>query len=166
MEKFNKAFGIVIGNEGGYVFDKDDKGGETKFGISKRSYPNVDIKNLSLKDAKEMYYRDFWHTEECNLELLPEKIAIEVFDTGVNVGIVIGRKFLQRALNLLNRVETLYHDLDVDGIIGNETLKAVAKVEEQKLLKVLNGLQFMRYYNIVENNHSQEKFFAGWIERT
>jgi len=166
MDKFYKAFETVIGHEGGYVFDPDDKGGETKFGISKRSYPNVDIKSLSLVDAREIYLNDFWNTQKGDLEKLPEIIAIEVFDTGVNMGINIGRKILQVALNLLNRVETLYPDLLVDGWIGDKTLKAIRKVDNRKLLKVLNGLQFKRYYDIVEYDHSQEKFFAGWVERT
>lgn len=165
MEKFYRAFEMVIGNEGGYVFDKDDKGGETKFGISKRSYPDLDIKNLSLEEAREIYLTDFWNTERGNLEMLPESVAIEVFDTGVNMGIEMGRKILQRSLNLLNRIETLYPDLKVDGWLGDTTLKALEKVETSKLLKVLNGLQFMKYYSIVEHDHSQEKFFAGWIER-
>ncbi len=164
--KFKKAFGITIGHEKGYVNDPLDRGGETKYGITKRSYPNIDIKSLSLEEAKNIYYRDFWKTKKGNLSQLPESIAIEVFDTGANTGINTGRKILQKALNLLNRVETLYPDLDVDGWIGEETLKAIEKVNEKKLLKVLNGLQFVKYYVIVEDDHSQERFFAGWVERT
>lgn len=165
MEKFNKAFKLVIGIEGGYVFDKDDKGGETKFGISKRSYPHIDIKKLSLEGAKTIYYNDFWKTPHIDMDRFPEKIAHELFDTSVNMGQEVARKFLQESLNLLNRVETLFPDLKVDGWIGNVTLGAFSKVEEHKVLKVLNGLQFMRYYTIVKNDHSQEKFIAGWVER-
>ncbi len=59
-QKFEKAFEYVIQNEGDYVLDKNDPGGETKFGISKRSYPTLNIRDLTLEDAKEIYYRDFW----------------------------------------------------------------------------------------------------------
>lgn len=166
MEKFNKAFEISIGIEGGYVDDKNDKGGETNYGISKKSYPHLDIKSLSLEDAKKIYYNDFWNTEAANLSLFPEKIAIEVFDTGINTSMATALKILQKSMNLLNRVESRYDDLKVDGIIGSRTLSILEKVNEQELLRVLNGLQFCRYLEIVEGNHSQERFFAGWITRT
>ena len=165
-EKFDKAFELTIGHEGGYVNDPKDRGGETKFGISKRSYPNVDIKNLTIDDAKKIYYNDFWKTTSMNLDNIPDDIAIELFDTGVNIGMPSVRKMLQRALNLLNRVETRFADLKVDGLIGQNTMKAVSLTNEKELLKVLNGLQFMWYYNIVENDHTQERFFAGWVKRT
>lgn len=165
-ENFDKAFAHTVGLEGGYVNDPDDKGGETKFGISKRSYPHVDIENLTLEGAKEIYYSDFWNTSRMNLDNFPLEVALELFDTGVNTGMQRERELLQTALNLLNRVETRYADLKVDGFIGASTMKALALVDKNELLKVLNGLQFMWYYKIVERDHSQEKFFAGWVKRT
>ena len=166
MKVFDEAFLKVIGNEGGYVNDSLDRGGETKYGISKKSYPNVDIKSLSLEEAKNLYYVGYWNTKRGNLSFLPDAVAIELFDTSVNMGSDTARRMLQKSLNLLNRVETRYDDLKVDGWLGSTTFKAVALVNEDELLKVLNGLQFNRYLEIVENNHSQERFFAGWIKRT
>jgi lysozyme family protein len=166
MYTFDEAFEISIGNEGGYVNDPDDAGGETKFGISKRVYPDLDINNLTLEDAKRLYYNDFWDTKACNMNRLPSKVAIEVFDTGINMGMTTAFKMLQEALNLLNQMETKYPDLVVDGIIGDMAIYIISKVEEHKLLKCLNGLQFCRYLSMVEHSHSREKFFASWIERT
>jgi len=166
MDIFNQAFKATIGHEGGYIDDPKDKGGETKFGISKRSYPQIDIKSLSLIEAKSIYYNDFWNTKKCNLDFLPNLIAVELFDTGVNMGSVTALKMLQESLNLLNRVETRFNDLVVDGWIGSSTLGAVGKVKVKELLRVLNGLQFNRYLEIVKNDPSQERFFAGWIKRT
>lgn len=166
MQKYNKAFEELIGIEGGYVFDPVDRGGETKYGITKRTYPHLDIKSLSLQDAKNIYYSDFWNTSRMNLDDFEYEIAYELFDTGVNAGMGTARRILQRALNLLNRVETIYDDLKVDGWIGPQTMNAIKKVKKRKLLKVLNGLQFMHYYDIVDNDHTQERFFAGWVERT
>ena len=163
---FSKAFEIVIGHEGGYVDDPQDRGGETKFGISKRSYPDVDIKNLTLQDAKEIYYKDFWNVRKMNLDHVPLEVAVELFDTGVNIGSSTTRKMLQKALNLLNRVETRFADIKMDGWIGKETLRVLKMVDQKELLKVLNGLQFVRYLEIVERDHTQERFFAGWIKRT
>lgn len=164
--EFDKAFERTVGLEGGYVNDPHDRGGETKYGISKRSYPKLDIKNLSLYEAKRIYYKDFWATDKMNLDIIPTKISLELFDTGVNLGIHKARKMLQRALNLLNRVETRYEDLTVDGWIGELSLKAIAKTDTNELLKTLNGLQFLVYYDIVERDHTQERFFAGWVKRT
>ena len=163
---FNKAFEITIGHEGGYVNDPHDNGGETKYGISKKAYPNIDIKNLSLEDARGLYYKNYWNTKRARLWKLPDSIAIEVFDTAVNMGSSRAFKMLQESLNLLNRNETRFDDLKVDGWIGDATIKAIEKVKESELLKVLNGLQFTRYLEIVKNNESQERFFAGWIKRT
>ena len=57
---FDLAIPIVLENEGGYVNDPADPGGETKYGISKRSYPALDIKNLTVEQATAIYLRDFW----------------------------------------------------------------------------------------------------------
>lgn len=166
MSIFDKAFEDIVGIEGGYVNNPNDKGGETKYGISKRSYPNVDIKNLTLNDAKEIYYKDFWNTKRLELSLInDEPIALELFDTSVNMGIVTASKFLQEALNLMNRSQTDWDDLVVDGYCGVETMKAYKKARKNILLKVLNGLQFCKYKAIVENNKEQEVFFNGWMLR-
>jgi len=166
MDLFKKAFEETVGIEGGYVDDPDDRGGETKFGISKRSYPELDIKNLTLREAWAIYYKDYWNTKKGNLDSLPDSIAIEVFDTAVNMGMTTARKMLQESLNILNRNELKFIDLDVDGYIGIKTFKAVDLVLERKLLKTLNGFQFCAYKEFAQNNPKQEKFFAGWIERT
>lgn len=50
----------MINREGVYVNDPYDPGGETKYGICKRSYPNLNIKELTLEEAKKIYHRDFW----------------------------------------------------------------------------------------------------------
>lgn len=84
MAEFDKAFDIVIGEEGGYVNDPNDPGGETKFGISKRSYPDVDIPNLSVDAAKAIYLRDYWY--RLHLDSEPWAIALLLFDTAVNQG--------------------------------------------------------------------------------
>ena len=166
MNTFDKAFKEVIGFEGGYVWDSNDLGGETKYGISKRSYPRTNIKDLTLEDAKEIYYQDYWNTKKLELSLISdEAIAIELFDTSVNMGVGIAAKFLQQALNLMNRNGRDWKDLKIDGYCGFKTLKAYKKSRKDVLLKVLNGLQFERYKRIVVSNSSQEVFFNGWMRR-
>ena len=53
--QFDEAVEVIIRLEGGYVNDIFDVGGETKFGISKRSYPNLDIPSITEDDAKRIY---------------------------------------------------------------------------------------------------------------
>ena len=161
---FNRAFKELIGIEGGYVNNKNDKGGETKFGISKRAYPNLDIKNLTLEKAKDIYYNDYWFA--LKLDYIDKyEIALELFDTGVNMGIWKASTMLQEALNLLNRNQKNFKDLIVDGAIGGKTISAYNSVDKKILLKVLNGLQFMKYVEICERDKTQEVFFNGWMKR-
>lgn len=95
---FETAFRFTIGAEGGYVNDVRDPGGETNWGISKRSYPGVDIKSLTLDQAQAIYKRDYWQQASC--ERMPPKIAIAVFDAAVHHGPKTAIKLLQRALKV------------------------------------------------------------------
>lgn len=82
---FDRAFEIVIGVEGGLVDDIHDPGGLTKFGISQRSYPQLDIRALTIEQAKAIYYEDYWLKAGC--DQLEEALAILVFDCAVNQGV-------------------------------------------------------------------------------
>ncbi|KWT77357.1 glycosyl hydrolase 108 family protein [Candidatus Magnetominusculus xianensis] len=63
---YTAAVRFVLDAEGGYVNDPDDPGGETKYGISKRAYPSLDIKSLTIEDAKRLYRRDYWGRASCD----------------------------------------------------------------------------------------------------
>lgn len=82
--KFDRAFEVVVGLEGGYVRDPRDPGGATKYGISKRAYPQIDIASLTLEDAREIYRRDYW--DALNLSAQPWPKALCLFDCAVNMG--------------------------------------------------------------------------------
>jgi len=110
---FDRAFDLVIGHEGGHVNDPRDPGGETKYGISKRSYPNEDIAALTLDRAKEIYRADFW--DRLSGDELPLAIALPLFDYAVNSGIKQAVKSLQRAIGA-----------NVDGVLGPQTLATLA----------------------------------------
>lgn len=94
FEDFETAFEFIMKWEGGYVNNKKDPGGETKYGISKRSYPNLDIKNLTREDAKKIYLKDFWNGSTA--DEYPKPLNIVIFDTAVNMGISRALKFLEK----------------------------------------------------------------------
>lgn len=170
MGYFEEAFRAVLQIEKGYVNSKFDNGGETKFGISKKTYPELDIANLTLEKAKTIYFYDFWNYDLLTLSNIKDKeIAIELFDTSVNMGQDDAGRFLQTALNHMNRNNRIYKDLKVDGWLGAVTLNAleiiIRRGEKQKLLKALNGEQYKKYIEIVLRNPEQENNFVGWLER-
>ena len=111
MMDFDTAFTRLLGHEGGYVNHKADPGGETQWGISKRSYPTLNIATLTEWDAKQIYRRDFW--DRIKADELPEAVRFDVFDGAVNSGIAQSSMWLQRAVGV-----------DDDGVIGPQTLAA------------------------------------------
>jgi len=87
---FQAAFTLVVGAEGGYVNDPNDPGGETKYGISKRSFPDVDIANLTLEQAQQIYLTRYW--EPLQIDDKPWNIALLKFDAAVNQGANFARQ--------------------------------------------------------------------------
>lgn len=85
MSFFPAAFAIVVGIEAGYVNDPRDPGGETKYGISKRSHPNEDIANLTLERAQQIYQQEYWNPLNC--DGMSWELALITFDCCVNQGI-------------------------------------------------------------------------------
>ena len=94
---FDKAFEILIGHEGSYVNHPRDPGGETKYGISKRAYPNEDIANLTVDKAKAIYRRDYWNP--LGLDSVKFGPALVLFDCAVNQGV-------KRAMQIKEKVST------------------------------------------------------------
>lgn len=156
--KFEKAVLFVLENEGGCVYDKSDPGGETKYGISKRSHPNVDIKNLSLDDAKKIYYCEYWLKGKCG-DIPDEAIATKFFDFIVLFGVRAATIVLQRAIRAGGII------IQDDGIFGSQTLLGALFCEAKILLIGLKceGACYARL--IAQKNPAQQKFLNGWLNR-
>lgn len=92
---FELCVSRVLGNEGGYVNDPNDPGGETNWGISKRAYPNLDIKSLTRNDAIAIYRRDFW--DRISADKLPALLQFQALDFAVNCGIETAVRKVQAA---------------------------------------------------------------------
>lgn len=151
MSVFDQAVEAVLLHEGGYSNNPHDAGGETNFGICKRSYPNVDIKHLTRDEAIEIYRRDFWKPY---MELLPPCIAVKTFDMAVNMGEKRAIKLLQRAAGC-----------DEDGQIGPVTLASVKVWDANTLLNRLVHVQREFYTMLAETKPSNKVFLKGWLAR-
>src|SRR5690606_38914271 len=127
-ERFCRAVEMVLRHEGGYVYDPADPGGETKYGISKRSYPQLDIRNLIREQAIEIYRRDWWDRYGYD-RIKSLDVATKVLDLAVNMGPAAAHRLLQEALVFLG------HQLAVDGILGPKTLAAVNAEAPPRLLQ-------------------------------
>lgn len=109
-DNFPRVMVQIFRHEGGYVNHRRDPGGETKYGISKRSYPREDILNLTKARAQDIYRRDFWD-RVCGDDL-PAGIDLVAMDPAVNSGVSRGARWLQQGLGV-----------KADGVIGPLTIK-------------------------------------------
>lgn len=142
MSGFDGAFAKLISSEGGFTDNPKDRGnwtggrrgvGElkgTKFGISAASYPKLDIKALTLPEAREIYLRDFWNY--CRCDDLSDALAFLVFDMAVNSGPDDAIKALQASLGVV-----------ADGRIGEKTLAAIKASDKDALFRKFNGARLM-----------------------
>ena len=162
MARFETAIPVVLRHEGGYVNHPSDPGGETNFGISKRSYPNVDIKNLTRRQAKEIYRRDFWRPGKYE-RLDSQPVATKAFDLAVNMGPSRAHKLLQRAVNA--KLPRGRKRLLVDGKIGRRTLDAANEVGGKGLLSELRAEAAQFYVGIVLRKPDKKVFLRGWLRR-
>lgn len=143
---FDTAFDRLIGHEGGYVNDPADLGGETSFGISKRSYPNVDIKALTRDGAKAIYEADFWKP----LADADPAIKFQVFDFAVNGGLSAAIRKLQAAIGVAD-----------DGHWGPHSMAVLGGMDVNDVLLKFNA-QRLRFYTSLTN---WPRFGKGWTNR-
>lgn len=157
---FDTAFHTLLGHEGGFTDDRRDPGnwtggtvgaGElrgTKFGIAANTYPNEDIRNMTLERAKEIYRRDFW--DKVRADELPAEVRYAVFDGAVNSGVRQSVRWLQRAVGVKD-----------DGVIGPVTLRAVHAQDPGAMLRRMLS-QRLRFMTDLKN---WPAFGRGWARR-
>lgn len=130
----------TLKQDGGYTNDPDDPGGETKWGISKRSHQNLDIKNLTLEDALEIYRQEYWliysvKNPRLDLDAVPRDYAVSVFDSGVSTG--------------PNRAY-YWH---------------LKSIETKDPTKTMLGLRDKYYFDLVTMKPEMKKYYKGWLNR-
>ena len=151
MAEFKLAIPIVLENEGGYVNDPDDPGGETKYGISKRSYPALDIKNLTVEQATAIYLRDFWQFGG----IIDQRVANKLFDAYVNLK--------HRAI--LYAQQIVFKSLTPDGVYGPETEDALNRADPNAFLTAFRARLSTHYEQRVMLHPEEQKDLEGLLRR-
>ncbi|HRY42289.1 MAG TPA: glycosyl hydrolase 108 family protein [Candidatus Krumholzibacteria bacterium] len=155
---FTLAIDTVLAHEGDEFTDiPEDRGGPTKYGIASRWHPEVDLKTLTREQAIEIYWTDHWAGHR--YETLPAPIAIKVFDLAVNLGHRAVVKCLQRALRACGEM------VEVDGLLGRETARAAALVDQTVLVAALRSEAAGEYRVLAAKNQDQAVFLNGWLNR-
>jgi lysozyme family protein len=185
--QFVKTFiDTTIKHEGGdkYTNDPNDSGGETKFGVTKKAtlkYKDYfhlyqwdgGMKTLPLAFAQDLYAHEYFMVPKFNLVAeVSLMLAGELFDTGCNTGYKLPSRWLQEELNLCNRRQKDYADIEPDGNIGKNTIKALRAfltkrgVDGEKMLyNNLNCCQQQHYRQCALSDGADDKdeeFYVGW----
>ena len=164
---FDEIIEVVLAHEGGFVDDPDDRGGATNWGVTQAvwedyledEFTSEDVRNFTREQAIELYEEEFWKPSQA--EKLPEEIREIYFDMCVNHGQRNAVKILQCAVNAKGG------NLDVDGAIGPNTIKACSNLKLWEVQVERSGF----YWNLVfvgsfyGKRNSQEKFIRGWMRR-
>lgn len=151
MSRFEDAIDFVLANEGGLSNNSADQGGLTNYGISQAAYPNLDIRNLTLEDAKAIYLKDYWRYEA----IASQRIATKLFDAHVNMGPVRAVRQMQLALGAIEVGPVV-----ADGIIGSHTVEAINAADPDKLMDEFKA-RLAKYYADL----NQPEFLLGWLRR-
>ena len=148
INNYPKCLAVILKKEGGYVNDPHDAGGETNMGISKRAFPDVDIKNLDVELASAIYKKYYWN--QVKADEIPSGLDLVVFDGAVNSGPAQSAKWLQKALGI-----------KADGVIGPVTLVALQGAPVASVIdKVLDQrLAFLK------SLPTWSRFGKGWEAR-
>lgn len=153
MADFKRYFPTLIKHEGGFVNHPSDPGGETKYGISKRSYPKEDIKNMTTTRAEMIYYMDYWRPLLLD-RFVSQSLAEIVFDHCVNAG-------MRSAINILQKSAGVV----VDGVIGTKTLAATNNYNQRELFERYKAERITYYNNLVSGKPALSVFIKGWTNR-
>lgn len=159
-EVFDAAFKFTIGEEGKLSLDPNDSGNwtggvkgigrllGTKYGVSARFFPYLDIPNLSLQQAKDIAFANYYH--QIDGDNLPPAIALQMFDTAYNQGVHEAKRILQTALGV-----------EVDGVIGPQTLAAAHAEDQEQFADLFAEFRIEAY----QRDDNFERYGNGWIAR-
>ncbi len=157
---FLSAVKRLLADEGGYADRPRDPGGETRFGISRREYPELDIKNLTREQATEIYWRDWWR--KFGYGALPSPLSAKMLDLAVNIGPSEAARCLRRALRSCGVT------IAENGILGPWTRTSASRANQPALLAALRS-EAAGHYRLVAASKGEtaagKAFLEGWLNR-
>ncbi len=148
MTRFEWCVARVVDIEGGLSNDPADPGGLTKFGISQRAYPLLDIANLTREEAINIYRIDYW--ERSGAARMPQPLDFYLFDCAVNQGVGKAPRLLQQAIGV-----------DIDGFIGPETMGAIDRLGAAEAGAKFMARRALHYMSL----GTFPTFGRGWLKR-
>lgn len=158
MSSFRTSIEKTLALEGGPSNLANDPGGETRYGIAKHSHPDVDIDALTREQAIEIYRREYWNP--LYDRIIDQEVADEIFDFGVNVGVVPSVRIAQVAIRYLT-----VGPLVVDGVFGEGTLRALDSLSAGVFLREFRAREAYHYAGICINRPDSRDFLLGWFRR-
>ena len=155
MADFNAAVTKTLAREGGgkITDDPKDRGGVTKYGITQRSYPMLNIRALTEEQARGIYKADYWDKLRGD-EIADQIVAECLFDAAVNMGVKTAVRLAQYSLGI-----------DTDGTVGTKSIAAINAEDAHAFLANFTLGKIARYVNICMKYRSQERFLLGWVRR-
>lgn len=147
-DRFARAIERVLAHEGGFVDNPDDPGGKTRWGISQRTYPHLDIATLTRDQAIALYRRDAW--TPIRGDALPEAVAFQILDAAVNHGVLRAVGWLQQVLGVR-----------VDGVVGPATRAAASDADPVAVVLAYNAARLDFYVRL----RTFQTFGRGWTRR-
>jgi lysozyme family protein len=157
MDGFSDAFAALVNVEKGFTDNPMDSGNwtsgrvgvgacrGTKYGISAAQYPDLDIVNLTLDQAKAIAKQKYWDRFHCD-EMDP-RIGFQVFDAAYNGG--PAARWLQQAAGV-----------PADGDIGPQTVAAVKAADPLKIIMRIDAYRLQYLAGLRE-----AEFADGWMNR-
>ena len=160
---FDEAFDKAMAIEG---YDKihrspGDPGGLTKWGVSQRAYPNLDVRSLTREQARFIYKTEYW--DRIQADRMPDQLRGHVFDAAANMGRNKAITLLQEAINIYSATRG-GPSVTVDGGIGPETLQAIKSYQPERLATLFRHLRREDY--IKQAKAGKGQFLFGWLNRT
>lgn len=169
-----KVIDHVVNLEGAYGNDPYDSGGQTKYGITEQvaranGYTGP-MKDLPPQTAKDIYANEYILKPKLDKVYdIDQQLGLDLIDFGINQGVVVSVRLLQRWLNALNDGTKYYQDQTVDGKVGPSTLGQLNQFIKQRgsvdvLLLGIRCSQGTHYLEITEKYPKNERFLYGWVK--
>lgn len=164
MTQIDRLIEAVIEREGGYVDHPNDRGGPTKYGITRatlaawvgRRVTADEVAAITKDVAAAIYYRVYYARP--GIARLPEQLRPIVFDMAV-------QHDPERAIKILQKLISRFTPIEIDGIIGPQTLAGIEMAMASTFINALVAARLDFYLRIVARDKSQRVFLNGWINR-